>query len=571
MCRIFFLLIITALMSAEISPAKAEVTTRLEISGDMLILSYSDSRDAVIFRRDNDSGYNVPPMKIDIPGKWTLDSRNSRKDSRSSQNILPPGISGHHYTYTLTAKGSKRVRFSAKGLPEGLRMSSSGKISGTPKEAGVFSADITEGNETKKFTLKIFADSKPEILTDSLPGAKAGTSYDFRIKMNDSPACVLMAGGIPEGLTINDDGKISGTPKNPGDYTIDITAANSYGESSARLALKVSSPDVKITKAQSTKINRIPQKPKRAPRISSSSMKQAFTGEEYIFTLTASSPDKVTWSCDSLPEGLRLDSGTGIISGVPASDFKGKINVTAMNEDGVKTSRQIQFSIRTKRPQIITSILPEGFVSEDYRTELKAEGGKGITWTFRGKIPAGLSFSKSGIIHGVPEKTGRFTLSASAENSGGKATRRFSLRVSENAPHEYVTAAIMPAITASADGRYDFPVSIDAKIPEGANIEWHSFPYGVEAEDENYVFRDSDGKETLTVPANHIVTVNAYLEGGVRYEPVITARVNAVVPETEEQPVQGTYSGCDSFGAVCMMMLMLLLTARKSENFCDKL
>ena len=279
------------------------------------------------------------------------------------------------------------------------------------------------------------------------------------------------------------------------------------------------------------------------------------------------------WTCDSLPEGLRLDSESGIISGIPVSDFKGKIIVTAMNEDGEKSSRLLQFSVRTKRPQITTSILPEGFISEDYRTELKAEGGKGITWSFKGKIPDGLSFSREGIIHGVPEKTGRFSLSASAENSGGKATRRFSLRVSENLPHEYLTAAIMPVITVSDDGRYDFPVSIDAKIPEGANIEFHSFPYGVEAEDENYTFRTSDGKETLTVPANHHVIVNAYLEGGVRYEPVITARVNTEEPKAEgesaadTQPLQGTYSGCDSFSVMCVMMVMMILTARRRKLF----
>ena len=576
MHRIFSLLIIAALMSAEISPAKAEVTTRLEISGDMLILSWSDSRDAVIFRRDSDSGYNVPPMKIDIPGKWTLDDSKNSTESKSSQNILPPGISGHQYTYTFSAKGRKRVRWSAKGLPDGLRISTSGRISGTPKESGVFSADITEGRETQKFTLKIFADGKPEILTNSLPDAKAGTPYDFRINMNDSPAFVIMAGEIPQGLTINDSGKISGTPKKPGDYTIDITAANSYGESSAKLSLKVSSPDAQITKAQTPTINRPPQRPKRAPRISSSSMKQAFTGEEYTFTLKVAGTEKVKWACDSLPEGLSLDSETGIISGIPVSDFKGKISVTAMNEDGEKSSRLIQFSIRTKRPQITTTILPEGFLSEDYRTELKAEGGKGITWSFKGKIPDGLSFSREGIIHGVPEKAGRFSLSASAENSGGKATRRFSLRVSENLPHEYLTAAIMPVITVSDDGRYDFPVSIDAKIPEGANIEFHSFPYGVEAEDENYTFRNSDGKETLTVPANHHVVVNAYLEGGVRYEPVITARVNTEEPKaegepaTDTQPLQGTYSGCDSFSVMCVMMLMIMvmmiLTARRSQR-----
>ena len=132
---IFSLLLMTALMSAEIS--SAEVTTRLEISGDMLILSYSDSRDAVIFRRDGNTGNNLPPMKIDIPGKWTLDTK-PKPPAKVQQpgKTLPPGVVGETYSHTL--KPSRRgARFSATGLPEGLKISSSGKITGSPKKEGI--------------------------------------------------------------------------------------------------------------------------------------------------------------------------------------------------------------------------------------------------------------------------------------------------------------------------------------------------------------------------------------------------------------------------------------------------
>ena len=165
--------------------------------------------------------------------------------------------------------------------------------------------------------------------------------------------------------------------------------------------------------------------------------------------------------------------------------------------------------------------------------------------------------SKAGVISGVPNETGRFPLNISAVNSGGKASRRFTLRVSENAAHEYVTAAVLPALSVSADGAYDFTVSIDQDIPAGSYIEWHPFPNGIETDGGNYSFSDSSGKETITVPEDHRVKVKAYLEGIVSYEPVITARVRVKKPESQEASPEnpGKQSGCNVSGAIGVIVL----------------
>ena len=594
-------------------------TTRLEISGDTIILSYSDSRDAIIFRREGMTEDRISPMKIDIPGTWTLDSKPSGKIPDISHNKLWPGISGDNYSYTLMS--ASPAEWSAAGLPRGLSCSANGKISGIPSEAGTFRVDVIasniSGRVSQTFPLRIFADPLPRILTHELPVAVRGVSYDFKLSMNDSPSSILMAEGIPKGLTLDNDGKIRGVPVEAGDYILDIKAANGAGESSAKVAMKVSSSDLKVTPARlndgyygrayrtAMKLTgieatewrlsgRLPDglefsngtfsgTPKetgkftltitggnsavfvgseyeltvrgRTPSISTSSLKQGFTGTPYTFTLKASSRTPVTWSSDPLPEGLALNPRNGTITGIPTKDFDRKITFSAINAEG-RASRALSLSIKTRRPKIMTSIIPDAFKGEDYHTDFRAEG-TGVKWTLKGKIPPGLKFRETGVIEGVPEKAGRYVLNVSAENSGGKATRKFTLIVSDYQRHDYVTAAVLPAITVSADGRYDFPVSIDANIPEGSYIVWHSFPYGLEAEDEDYSILDSSGNETITVSSDHKVTVRAFLEGGVRYEPVITARVRIEEEAPEQTEEQREYSGCSVSGIFGALMLLL--------------
>ena len=596
--------------------------TRLEISGDILILSYTDSRDAVIFRREGANAGDIPPMKIDIPGTWTLDEA-PQVIPDISHNKLWPGISGESYSYTLTA--SAPARWSAEGLPDGLTCSASGKISGVPKIFGVFSIDITASNSAGKvsdvFPLKVFADSLPRVMTSVLPSAVVNASYDFALAMNDSPSSVIMAGTLPEGLTMDSTGRISGTPSEPGEYIIDVTAANEAGESSARVALTVSSTDIMITpetlsdgnygraykcalkvsgiegdiwrvsgdipRGLSFDAGTLSGTPRETgkflltvdagngavfarrgytlsvrgdiPAISTSSLRQGYTGMRYSFRLRASSRGPVKWSSDILPEGLTLDADTGIISGVPAKDFDGRITVYASTEEG-KSSRHIPFSIRTLKPQIKTETIPDGFKGEYYHADFMYSGGAGTVWSLRGKLPKGLAFSKAGVLEGVPEEAGRFSLIISAENPGGKASRRYSLSISEDAPHKYITAAIIPPVTVSEDGRYDFYVSFDSWIPEGTYIEYHSFPYGIEAEGENYTFVDTSGREVSAVPANRKITVRTYLEGGVRYEPVITARVN-ITEDTAPGESRGS-QGCNLPGISCVILLLLLFRRR---------
>ena len=59
---------------------------------------------------------------------------------------LSEGTQGQTYAYSLSAKGTPAIVWTAENLPDGLTCSSSGVVSGTPTVSGTFSVKITASN-----------------------------------------------------------------------------------------------------------------------------------------------------------------------------------------------------------------------------------------------------------------------------------------------------------------------------------------------------------------------------------------------------------------------------------------
>lgn len=406
------------------------------------------------------------------------------------------GIVGDSYSLQLNAGGRKSLTWSAKNLPDGLKCSRSGKITGKPKKSGSFAVDVKATGKSytaeQTLALRIYASSKPRITTRTLPPAVAEASYKFRLTTNDCPAIIFRCDDIPDGLSMDTDGNISGVPMKDGEHDFDVTASNGNGSTTAKFTLKVLGSNVRIATAkipQGTygrkynahfavagieaeewtlagelprglsfdegKITGVPEESGtfaftvRAgngavfmekdftlnvrglpPKIAVSSLKAGITGSDYEFTLKAAGNIQATWNAIGLPAGLSIDSNTGTISGIPAHDFRGKITITATNEGG-SMSRDVNLVVRSRKPVIRMRTIPPGKQGESYRAELNAEGSPPITWSLMGEIPAGLNITSSGVIEGVPEISGRHPVIVAAENSGGKTTKRFMLMLSE--------------------------------------------------------------------------------------------------------------------------------------------
>lgn len=151
---------------------------------------------------------------------------------------LTAGVQGQSYKQSVasTAMGTDAVTYSlASGsLPNGLSISSNGEISGTPTVPGsyTFSVKVLVANyisSTQEFKIAVQSAFKLEndISTDSL---KVGTLFDTYIesqyvKASDDTTITyeIKSGKLPDGITLGkDDGKISGTPTESGEFPVTI-------------------------------------------------------------------------------------------------------------------------------------------------------------------------------------------------------------------------------------------------------------------------------------------------------------------------------------------------------------
>ena len=138
-------------------------------------------------------------------------------------------------TFSVTANGSPAPTFSETGaLPSGVTLTSAGLLSGTPAAGtgGSYAITITAGNgslpnATQSFTLTV--NQPPAITSVATTTFNIGSAGSFQVVGTGYPAATFSyTGTLPNGVTLNTNGLLSGTPAagTTGTYPLTITAAN---------------------------------------------------------------------------------------------------------------------------------------------------------------------------------------------------------------------------------------------------------------------------------------------------------------------------------------------------------
>lgn len=134
-------------------------------------------------------------------------------------------------TYTVTA-GT---------LPGGVTLNATtGALEGAPTSTGSFlftvTASNTYGSASAGFAIDV--ESVPVIGTTALGSIRWNTPYDGLLAASAVPNATwsVTAGGLPDGLTLDADGRLHGTPTAVGAYSVSLTATNSHGSDTVALA-----------------------------------------------------------------------------------------------------------------------------------------------------------------------------------------------------------------------------------------------------------------------------------------------------------------------------------------------
>src|SRR5262249_52757202 len=146
-------------------------------------------------------------------------------------DTLPSGTAGAAYSQALTASGPAgpyTFEVTSGSLPDGLSLGTDGTLAGTPTTAGSFDFIVTATSAAGQAGSRAYmltvdpAAVTVEVAPATLPGGQVGTFYSQTFTAAGSPGPFTFAvttGALPDGLSLDGSGILSGTPGAAGAYS----------------------------------------------------------------------------------------------------------------------------------------------------------------------------------------------------------------------------------------------------------------------------------------------------------------------------------------------------------------
>ncbi len=191
------------------------------------------------------------------------------------------------------------------------------------------------------------------------------------------------------------------------------------------------------------------------PTITTASLAAATAGTFYSATLGESGgTSPYTWTSNptTLPPGLSLSAGTGVVSGTPTGGGSGPFTFKVTDAAGNSASSQTISVTVNSAPKLTittTSPLPGGTNGAAYSQTLQATGGvPSYTWSVTaGSLPAGLTLSSAGVISGTPSgastSTSNFTVTVTDSQTPTAASSTANLSITVVEPPLSVTTSAL--------------------------------------------------------------------------------------------------------------------------------
>ena len=253
------------------------------------------------------------------------------------------------------------------------------------------------------------------VISGTPPPGTVGTAYSATLSTTGgtAPLTWSMVGSLPAGLTFNPaTGVISGMP----------TTAGSVGFSAHAL----DSSDVPYT-AKAAETIAISTAVAQLEMISGNPP-AGTVGIAYSTSLSASggtTPYSFSVTSGSLPAGLTLTAGSGVISGTPTAAGTSVFTGQVEDASGAKASASFSITIHSAATngQLTLSSLPGATAGVPYNATIGVTGGTAPYSCLQtgGSLPAGLTLSPGCVVSGTPTTAGTSPFTVKATDSSNPA------------------------------------------------------------------------------------------------------------------------------------------------------
>lgn len=219
------------------------------------------------------------------------------------------------------------------------------------------------------------------------------------------------------------------------------------------------------------------------PSVATTSLPDGQVDAAYSQNLSASGgTGPYTWSVISgfLPDGLSLNSSTGVINGTPTYADNYSITILVIDSKGKSASKNLSITITPGPVTITTASLPTAEVGAVYSPpSLTATGGDGYSYTWsisKGSLPDGLTLEADGTIGIFPDRVGTYRFTVQATSGGMTASKELSIEVlpaveiaTTSLPEGQVYVPYSQTLAASG-GRGPYTWSTAGGLPDGLTL-----------------------------------------------------------------------------------------------------